>query len=94
MRASNLRRLAQHNKPEPEYTNFIPDNFPSSRRERDGSYPSTIQVNFLPVWLRNWLISAGLEPVLIHTEKLCIASYYIKFSTNIKMYNNKIKAFF
>ena len=46
MRASNLRRLAQHNKPEPEYTNFIPDNFPSSRRERDGSYPSTIQVNF------------------------------------------------
>ena len=49
MRASNLRRLAQHNKPEPEYTNFIPDNFPSSRRERDGSYPSTIQVNYFPV---------------------------------------------
>ena len=23
----------------------------------------------------NWLISAGLEPVLCHTEKLCLASY-------------------
>ena len=46
MRGSNLRRLAQHNKPEPEYTNFIPDNFTTGRRERDGSLPSTIQVNF------------------------------------------------
>ena len=29
------------------------------------------------------LMTAGLEPVLSHTEKSCIASYYRKFSTNI-----------
>ena len=27
-----------------------------------------------PVWLRNRLNSAGLEPVLSHTEKACIVS--------------------
>ena len=32
----------------------------------------------------NPIISAGLELVLSNTEKLCIASYYIDFSTNIK----------
>ena len=47
--------------------------------------------NIFPVWLRNRLISAGLEPVLIHTEKLCIASYYIQFYTGLKMYNHNIK---
>ena len=31
--------------------------------------------------LRNRLISGGLQPVLSHTEKLCIASYYILFSS-------------
>ena len=31
-----------------------------------------------PVWLQNRLISAGLEPVLIHTERSCIASYFRK----------------
>ena len=35
----------------------------------------------IPVWLRNRLISAGLEPVPSHTEKACIASYYRQFST-------------
>ena len=30
------------------------------------------------------LISAGLELVLSHTRKLCIASYKRQFSTNIK----------
>ena len=44
-----------------------------------------------PVSLRNRLISGGLEPVVSHTEKLCLASYYIQFSTNVKMYNQKIK---
>ena len=29
----------------------------------------------------------GLEPVLNHTEKLCIESYYTQFSTNIKLKN-------
>ena len=37
-----------------------------------------------PVSLRNRLISGGLEPVLSPTEKLCLASFYIQFSTNIK----------
>ena len=27
---------------------------------------------FIPVWLRNRLRTAGLEPVLRHTEKSCI----------------------
>ena len=44
------------------------------------------EVNTFPVSLRNRKISGGLEPVLRHTEKICIASYYIQFSTNIKMY--------
>ena len=35
-----------------------------------------------PVWLWNWLISAGLGPVLSH---LCIASFNRQFSTNIKI---------
>ena len=35
----------------------------------------SIEFNF-PVWLRSRLISAGLEPVLSHNEKSCIASYY------------------
>ena len=37
-----------------------------------------------PVSLRNRLISGGLEPVLGHTEKFCLASYYIQFSTIIR----------
>ena len=37
-----------------------------------------------PVWLRNRLSSAGLEPVLIDTEKSCIVSYYNQFSKNKK----------
>ena len=41
-------------------------------------------INF-PVWLRNRLLSAGLEPVLSQTEKACIASNYRQFSTNIKI---------
>ena len=52
MRGSNLRRQAQQ-KQEPEYTNFIPDNFaaaPASstagRSDRVSSL-STIQVNIL-----------------------------------------------
>ena len=43
---------------------------------------------------RNRLISGGLEPVLSYTEKLCLASYYIQFSTKMKMYNHKIKISF
>ena len=43
------------------------------------------------VFIRNRLKSGELEPVLRHTKKLCLASYYIKFSTNLKMYNYKIK---
>ena len=43
------------------------------------------QGKVFPVWLRNELISAGLEPFLSHTEKLKIASYYRIFFTNIKI---------
>ena len=42
-------------------------------------------VNYFTVWLRNRLKSAGLEPILSHTEKSCIVSYYKQFSTNIKI---------
>ena len=37
--------------------------------------------DIFPVWLRNSLISARLEPVRINTENLCIVSYYRQFST-------------
>ena len=40
---------------------------------------------FFKEWLRNLSLSAGLDPVLSHTEKLCIASYYRQFSMNIKV---------
>ena len=39
---------------------------------------------FFPVWLRNRLISAGLEPVVSYIQKSYIASYYRQFSTNTK----------
>ena len=47
------------------------------------------EVRIVLVWLPNRLISAGLEPVLSHTEK----SMYriVQFSMNIKMYNHNIK---
>ena len=35
------------------------------------------QLKLFPVSLRNRLVSAGLKPVLSHTEKICIALYYI-----------------
>ena len=38
-----------------------------------------------PVWLRNRLKSSGLKLLLSHTEKSCVASYYIQFYTNIKI---------
>ena len=31
------------------------------------------------VWLRNRLVFAGLEPVISHTKKSCIKSYYRQF---------------
>ena len=42
----------------------------------------------IPALIQNRLISAGLELVLSHAEKSCIASYYTQFSENI---NIKIK---
>ena len=44
------------------------------------------------VFIRIRLISGGLEPVFIHTKNLSLASYYIQFSTNIKMYNRHLGA--
>ena len=43
-----------------------------------------IKVSDIPVWLPNRLIFVGLELVFSHTEKSCIVSYYIQFSTNTK----------
>ncbi len=40
---------------------------------------------YFPVWLWNQLQSAGLEPVLSQTEKLCIASNYRQYTTNTKI---------
>ena len=49
------------------------------------------QLISFPVWLRNRLISAGLESALSHTEKSCIASYYKQYSTNfIKIKNIRL----
>ena len=42
-------------------------------------------INIFLVLLRSRLLSAGLEPVLSQTEKLCIESIYRQFSTNIKI---------
>ena len=42
-----------------------------------------MKLKYLSVLLQDRLISAKLELVLSHTEKLCIALYYIQFSTNI-----------
>ena len=50
-----------------------------------------INVNYLihqgikvfPVSLQNRIISDGLQPVLSHTDKLCVASHYIQCSMNI-----------
>ena len=42
-------------------------------------------MDFFPVLPRNRLISARLEQVLSNTEKPCILSYYIQFSTDIKI---------
>ena len=42
------------------------------------------------LWIRNRIISAGLEPVLSHTEKSCLPSYYRQFSMNIEIKNHKI----
>ena len=43
---------------------------------------------------RNPLVSAGLESVLSHTEKSCIASYYRQFSMIIKIKKFKINTNF
>ena len=47
-------------------------------------------INVIPVWLRNQFLSAGLEPVLSHIEKLSKASYYRQFYTNYKIKITKL----
>ena len=42
-------------------------------------------VDSFPVWPRNLLVSAGLEPVVSLTEKLCIVLDYRLFSSNYKL---------
>ena len=47
-----------------------------------------------PVWPRNRLISGRLEPVLSHTEKSCLASYYRQFFHEYLIKNHKIHTSF
>ena len=42
---------------------------------------------------KDWIFDP-LSPPLLPAKKLCLASYYIQFSTNIKMYNHTIKTSF
>ena len=42
---------------------------------RDSFGVAQVRKIFIPAWLHKWLISAGLETVLSHTEKSFIASY-------------------
>ena len=59
-----------------------------------GTIPNFRVKTKFPVWLQNRLIFAGLEPVLSHTEKLCIASYYREFSTFIEIILINLKPIF
>ena len=49
---------------------------------------------YFTVLLQNRLISARLKPVLSHTQKSYIVSYYSQFSTNSKMKNQNINVNF
>ncbi len=49
------------------------------------------KVIIFPVWLRNRLLSSGLEPIL---SQSCIASNYRQFYTNIKIKIIKLKPSF
>ena len=64
------------------------------KQEQERDNYSKLQVNKFIVWLRNRLISAGLEPFLSLNEKSYIVSYYTQFSTYIKMLNHNIKTRF
>ena len=60
------------------------NNLPKEKRNvKTAKYRDSIKdnVNFknVKIFSRNRLISVGLEPVIIHTKKLCPASYYIQF---------------
>ncbi len=44
---------------------------------------SKLELHFL-YSCKTYIISSGLEPVLIHTKKICLALYHIQFSTKIK----------
>ena len=56
--------------------------------------PQHNQAQLIKAWLRHRLISGGLEPVLSHTEKSCIASYYKQLSTNNEIKNHTINTSF
>ena len=54
---------------------------------------ATVSGNTFPKWLQNRLISAGLEPVLSHTENMYFIVLYSVF-INIKLYNQNINTGF
>ena len=37
---------------------------------------STVIIFFFPVWLRNQLISAGIEPIFSHAEKIVVQTIF------------------
>ena len=48
------------------------------------AFTTTNCITFIPVWLRNRLITGGLESLLSNAKISFIASYYRHFSTNTK----------
>ena len=67
---------------------FISDRTTRKKKTSVTSKPGII------MWFLVFIRIRWIEPVLIHTKKLCLASYFIQLSTNIKMYNHKIKTSF
>ena len=66
--------------------------FPKKNRERKSHHykiksteKNRGKITFQYGFDKNRLISAGIEPVLRHTEKSCILSYYTQFCTNIQI---------
>ena len=75
----------------PSFLIFMPwPYFSAAHKTCTNKMEKLITITKFLVSLQNRLLSGGLELVLSHTKNLCIASYCIQFSTNIKKYNNKL----
>ena len=74
----------------PYYQNIIFVDFNNTCQDKKQISIRLIQ---FPVWLRNRLISGGLEPDLSYIYRI-VTLCYSQFSTNIKIYNHNIKTNF